>query len=167
MAIREIQRELGVTACYVTHDQEEALGVADRIAVMRNGRVLQVGTPEEIYARPATEFVAGFVGISTILNGTAESGLARTALGEYTAAGVPDGPVRLAVRPESVRIDSDGPCTGKVTKAAYRGDRWLLTVSANETEVLAYAAAARSRGDEVKFGIEPAPVPVAPDEVAE
>ena len=167
LAIRGIQRDLGVTACYVTHDQEEALGVADRIAVMRAGRVLQVGTPEEIYLRPATEFVATFVGLSTILPGVSEGGVARTALGEYPAEGVPDGAVRLAVRPETVRIASGGTLNAIVSKAAYRGDRWLLTVTVGETEVLAYADARREPGETVTLGIDPAPVPVAPDEDGE
>jgi len=164
LAIRGIQQELGVTACYVTHDQEEALGVADRVAIMRNGRVLQVGTPEEIYARPATEFVAGFVGLSTILDGECSGGMARTALGEYPADGAPDGPIRLAVRPESVRIDSGGATDAVVTKAAYRGDRWLLTVRAGETEILAYSAGRREPGDKVRLTIDPGPVGVAADE---
>src|SRR5881296_1879677 len=65
--IRRIQQDLGITTLYVTHDQEEALSIADRIAVMRNGRIEQVGRPEEIYARPRTDFVADFIGISNLL----------------------------------------------------------------------------------------------------
>jgi ABC-type Fe3+/spermidine/putrescine transport system ATPase subunit len=99
-AIRSIQRELGVTTCYVTHDQEEALGVADRVVVMRAGRILRVGTPEEIYAAPESAFVAGFVGLSSLIDGVVTSGVARTALGEFPAEGAADGPARLAVRPE-------------------------------------------------------------------
>jgi len=164
LAIRGIQRDLGVTACYVTHDQEEALGVADRIAIMKDGRVLQVGTPEEIYRRPATEFVATFVGLSTVLQAECASGVAHTALGDFPAEGAADGAIRLAVRPETVRIDSGGTLAAIVTKAAYRGDRWLLTVTAGETEILAYADARREPGDRVTLGIDPAPVLVAPDE---
>src|SRR5213596_2710563 len=65
--IRKIQQDLGVTTLYVTHDQEEALSLADRLAVMRNGRIEQVGRPEEIYARPRTDFVADFIGVSNFL----------------------------------------------------------------------------------------------------
>ncbi|MGH7275406.1 MAG: ABC transporter ATP-binding protein, partial [Candidatus Rokuibacteriota bacterium] len=65
--IRKIQQDLGITALYVTHDQEEALSIADRIAVMKSGRIEQVGRPEEIYERPRTDFVADFIGISNIL----------------------------------------------------------------------------------------------------
>jgi putative spermidine/putrescine transport system ATP-binding protein len=65
--IRKIQQDLGITTVYVTHDQEEALSIADRIAVMRDGRIEQVGPPEEIYAAPRTDFVADFIGISNLL----------------------------------------------------------------------------------------------------
>jgi putative spermidine/putrescine transport system ATP-binding protein len=65
--IRKIQQDLGITTVYVTHDQEEALSIADRMAVMRNGRIEQVGRPEEIYARPRTDFVADFIGVSNFL----------------------------------------------------------------------------------------------------
>src|SRR2546428_11752609 len=66
--IRKIQQDLGITTVYVTHDQEEALSIADRIAVMRNGRIEQVGRPVEVYARPRTDFVADFIGISNLLS---------------------------------------------------------------------------------------------------
>ena len=167
LAIRSIQQDLGVTAGYVTHDQEEALGIADHIVVMRSGRVLQTGTPEEIYARPATEFVAGFVGLSSIIDGECAAGAARTALGEFPVAGVIDGPVRLAVRPETVKIEADGPAVGTVTKAAFRGDRWLLTLRAGEEEVLAYSSGRHETGDEVALRVDPPPVAVAPDEEVE
>ncbi|MEN8148896.1 MAG: ABC transporter ATP-binding protein [Planctomycetota bacterium] len=164
LAIRGIQRELGVTAGYVTHDQEEALGVADRIVVMRNGRVLQAGTPEEIYARPATEFVAGFVGLSSVVSGEGAGQTVRTALGEFPVADAADGAVRLAIRPESVRVGSGGPAKATVTKAAYRGDRWLVTLESGGEELLAWSDVGRGPGDEVTFRIDPAPVVVAADE---
>jgi ABC-type Fe3+/spermidine/putrescine transport system ATPase subunit len=131
---------------------------------MRNGRVLQVGDPEEIYARPATEFVAGFVGLSSILTGTCESGLARTTLGEFPAEGFPDGPVRLAVRPETVKVAPRGAMVATVAKAAFRGDRWLVTLVSNGVELLAYSAEEPAAGEEVSLEIDPAPVPVAADE---
>jgi iron(III) transport system ATP-binding protein len=68
--IRRIQRELGITTLYVTHDQEEALAISDRLAVMSEGRIAQVGTPWEVYTRPESAFVAGFVGLSNVLDGT-------------------------------------------------------------------------------------------------
>ena len=90
--IKRLQRELRLTVAYVTHDQEEAMSISDRIAVMRAGRIEQVGTPSEIYERPATEFVARFVGTANFLDGEiAETGAAgvtvRTALGILSVRG--------------------------------------------------------------------------------
>jgi ABC-type Fe3+/spermidine/putrescine transport system ATPase subunit len=68
--IRELQQKIGITALYVTHDQEEALSIADRIVIMNNGKIMQIGPPEEIYSRPVNMFVAEFIGDSTILQGT-------------------------------------------------------------------------------------------------
>ncbi|HET9781268.1 MAG TPA: ABC transporter ATP-binding protein [Candidatus Dormibacteraeota bacterium] len=84
--LKQIQKEVGITFVYVTHDQEEALTMSDRIAVMANGRIEQVGSPVEVYERPATEFVAGFIGISNVL--------------------LRDG-VRFVVRPEKIRMLTD------------------------------------------------------------
>ena len=72
LELKRIQREVGITFVFVTHDQEEALTMSDRIAVMSDGRVEQIGTPEEIYHRPATPFVAGFIGEANLLPGTVE-----------------------------------------------------------------------------------------------
>ena len=66
--IKKLQRRLGITTIYVTHDQEEALAISDRIAVMKEGHVMQIGTPRDIYAKPANPFVAGFIGVSNFLN---------------------------------------------------------------------------------------------------
>ena len=82
--LKRIQREVGITFVYVTHDQEEALTMSDRIAVMNNGRVEQVGNPEDVYERPATTFVAGFIGVSNLMPGTVTSG--RRAGSRSTAA---------------------------------------------------------------------------------
>ncbi len=72
--LKQIQREVGITFVYVTHDQEEALSMSDRIAVMHEGRVMQCGAPEDVYERPSEEFVAGFIGISNLITGTVEDG---------------------------------------------------------------------------------------------
>lgn len=109
LELKKIQREVGVTFVTVTHDQEEALTMSDRIAVMDGGRVLQVDTPEAIYERPATRFVANFIGTSNFLTGTLGGGrLGVDGLGNIAVPdghGHPDGtPVHLAVRPENVRL---------------------------------------------------------------
>jgi len=100
--IRRIQRELGITTIYVTHDQEEAMAVSDRIAVMNVGRIEGVGEPLELYYRPRTEFVARFLGISNILELEAENGVAR--LGNLELKVGVEGRVRVFFRPESVLI---------------------------------------------------------------
>ncbi len=135
--IKRLQRELRLTVAYVTHDQEEAMSISDRIAVMRAGRIEQVGTPTEIYERPATEFVARFVGTANFLDGevaetSAAGATVRTALGilavhvagPQLAAGAK---VRLVVRPESVRLSTTEPLegssavAGKIVGVSYTG----------------------------------------------
>ena len=109
--IRRIQLEVGTTTLFVTHDQEEALAVADRVGVMRDGRIEQIGPPEEIYARPRSPFVANFIGLTNTLPGTAD-GDTVTVLGSRVpllpgSAG--PGPVHALVRPESIRLTAAAP----------------------------------------------------------
>jgi spermidine/putrescine transport system ATP-binding protein len=110
--LKAIQREVGITFLYVTHDQEEALAMSDRIAVMDHGVVEQCGTPEEVYERPAKPFVAGFIGISNLLEGTVEGGDVRLANGTLVPARVPGDcgngtAVHLSVRPEKILLDGN------------------------------------------------------------
>ncbi|MBP1911028.1 ABC transporter ATP-binding protein [Thermococcus stetteri] len=100
--IRRIQKELGITTVYVTHDQEEAMAVSDRIAVMNSGRIEQIGTPLELYYHPKTEFVAKFLGLSNILELEAENGIARLGTLEFKTGR--DGKVRVFFRPENVLV---------------------------------------------------------------
>ncbi|NJE09545.1 ABC transporter ATP-binding protein [Thermococcus sp. MAR1] len=100
--IKRIQRELGITTIYVTHDQEEAMAVSDRIAVMNFGRVEQVGKPLELYYRPKTEFVARFLGLSNILELKAENG--RACLNNLCFDVGREGKVRIFFRPESAYV---------------------------------------------------------------
>ena len=96
--LKQIQREVGITFVFVTHDQEEALSMSDRIAVMTEGRVAQCGPPEEVYEQPTEQFVAGFIGISNLLEGTAEDGgMVRIADGTRVPAPLPG---RLRARGE-------------------------------------------------------------------
>ena len=152
--LKRIQREVGITFVYVTHDQEEALTMSDRIAVMSNGNVEQIGTPTEIYGKPATVFVAGFIGQANLwpcaveerVNGTATVG----ALGTHLSAschipGITVGQQgTVMVRPERLQISMSEPSTtgarvsGKVTDLTFQGPvvRLLLTV-ADGAQVLA------------------------------
>jgi spermidine/putrescine transport system ATP-binding protein len=111
--LKRIQTEVGITFIYVTHDQEEAMTMSNRIAVMRHGKIEQLGAPEELYERPTTAFVAGFLGVSNLLDGevTERGGtLARVRLGDGTVLSAPAelvngaGSVRVGVRPEKLRV---------------------------------------------------------------
>ena len=128
--LKAIQREVGITFLYVTHDQEEALAMSDRIAVMDQGVVQQCGSPEEVYERPTVPFVAGFMGISNLMEGTAEGEGVRLATGDLCAAPVPDdcaagATVQLSVRPEKIWLDSaeDGMVrlAGTIAERVYVG----------------------------------------------
>ncbi len=122
--IRAIQKRLGLTAVYVTHDQEEALEISDRIAVMSNGRVEQVGTPEDIYERPERVFVADFIGAANLIRGDVAAGrfTASEGGGSVPAGGEENGAATLLVRPEDMLLARDGEGTpGKVAAHFYAG----------------------------------------------
>jgi spermidine/putrescine transport system ATP-binding protein len=108
--LKGIQREVGITFLYVTHDQEEALAMSDRIAVMEEGEIKQCGSPEEIYEQPSGPFVAGFIGISNLLTGVVEDGGVKLGSGVTCAAELPTDAVQgsevhLSVRPEKIWLD--------------------------------------------------------------
>ncbi len=139
--LKRILREVGTTAIFVTHDQDEALTMSDRIAVMHAGRIEQLGTPAEIYHRPATAFALDFVGLSTRLAGrvtSADGGeiMIETALGRVPARAnfFPGSPVVVGVRPERIRLDAAGPCTvtAPLADVAFQGARVLLHCTAPE-----------------------------------
>jgi iron(III) transport system ATP-binding protein len=114
--IRKLQKQLGITVLYVTHDQEEALAVSDRIAVMRSGRIEQVASPRAIYEQPETPFVASFVGTTNLLNGVvrsrdgelAEISFAGTVMRTNSARGKPGDAVVMSPRPEALRLLAPG-----------------------------------------------------------
>ncbi|MCU1407529.1 MAG: transporter ATP-binding protein [Glaciihabitans sp.] len=120
--IRRIQTDLGITTLFVTHDQEEALAVADRVAVMREGRIEQIGTPEQLYGSPATPFVANFVGLSNrvpaeLIGGTVHAyGVQLALLGDRQ----PDGAVTAFVRPEDITFSAEG-LDATVTASSFLG----------------------------------------------
>jgi spermidine/putrescine transport system ATP-binding protein len=151
--LKRIQREVGITFVFVTHDQGEALTMSDRIAVMSRGKVEQIGTPEEIYAKPATIFVAGFIGSANLLPGTLDSvndGRARVRLDNGTVvetigatlAQVGD-PVTVMLRPERLSPRADGAADGRAVSGAVRqvifqGSELRLLVDLSDgTEVVA------------------------------
>jgi spermidine/putrescine transport system ATP-binding protein len=142
--LKRIQREVGITFVYVTHDQNEALTMSDRLAVMNDGRVEQEGGPEEIYERPATRFVAGFIGTSNLLSGRISRLLGEQAIievspderivlpGQTVSAG---DEVELTVRPEKISIGTSQPGTdgcqlrGTVTEVVYLGTSTNFSVT--------------------------------------
>ncbi len=133
--IRKLQKELGITTVYVTHDQEEALTLSDRIVVFNKGRVFQIGTPKQLYERPENAFVADFIGINNLLEGTVSGSQKdllsiKTPLGEIQA--IPNADLKAGqrclacIRPENIELGTGSPgrnvARGKVSFAAYLGN---------------------------------------------
>ncbi len=114
--VRDLQQRLKITTLFVTHGQDEALALADRIVVMRDGRTEQIDPPDVVYRRPATPFVAGFIGTMNLIEGAVEGGAFRHA-GFTLRVPVPDGPATFAVRPEALDI---APAQGTAPATVHR-----------------------------------------------
>ncbi|GLZ31745.1 sugar ABC transporter ATP-binding protein [Lentzea sp. NBRC 105346] len=127
--LKRLQRELALTTVFVTHDQAEALALADRIAVMDAGRIRQLGTPREVFQRPADMFVANFIGSTpmNLLPGTVVDGQVEFAGTRLPASGVP-GEVTVGIRPEYLRIAPDGVLSGRVSIVENLGVTSLVTL---------------------------------------
>jgi len=124
--LKRLQLETGITFIFVTHDQEEALTMSDRVAVMRDGRILQVGNPRDIYTRPVDRFVADFIGETNFLSATIDGKKVRLATGDTVAASGVEAhsegaAVTLAIRPEQVRVDDKGGLAATVAETVYFG----------------------------------------------
>ncbi|MER6526021.1 ABC transporter ATP-binding protein [Streptomyces sp. NPDC001508] len=166
--IRRLQQELGITTLFVTHDQEEALSVADRVAVMRAGRLEQCAAPAELYGRPATAFVAEFVGTMSRIPGTLADERVQV-LGQRlpvdgTAPAATE--VDVLVRPEAVRVRADEAGTARVAATAFLGAVVRVTVRlADGTEAKAdlpaHEAAGLGAGTTVRVSLPARPVLVA------
>ncbi|MCC7384546.1 MAG: ABC transporter ATP-binding protein [Deltaproteobacteria bacterium] len=158
--IRDLGRRLSITVVLVTHDQAEALSTADRVAVMRSGRIVQLASPEEIYRRPADLYVARVVGAVNALEVASvraagpklevEAGPVRAVL-EGAAPAAPLGSLRLMVRPENVRLDDHGELRFTVESLAFLGDRAELELSREGARLRAVSTALHAPrvGDEV------------------
>jgi spermidine/putrescine transport system ATP-binding protein len=135
-----IQRQVGTTFVFVTHDQEEAMGLADRIAILNGGRIEQIGTPEEIYRRPCSRYVAEFIGESNILAGRKEGEVFRLENGAQVpiSANAPEGTTSLVLRPESLRIAANGFLDAEIVSRAYLGatTRIVMRLSGSEQLVV-------------------------------
>jgi putative spermidine/putrescine transport system ATP-binding protein len=162
--IRRVQSEVGTTTLFVTHDQEEALAVADRVGVMNHGRLEQIGTPVELYTTPATPFVADFVGLSNRLPARAEDGTAHV-LGATLPAlpGSVTGPGTALVRPEAIDVVPDPDGNAQVVGITFLGAVSRVEVQLRGgVRVTAQTSGARARslatGMRVTARIDPAPV---------
>ena len=172
--LKDIQREVGITFVYVTHDQEEALAMSDRIAVMHEGRVIQCGEPEDIYEKPGEAFVAGFIGVSNLMEGVVDGkDKVKLASGQKVSAPLPEGldlgeTVQLSVRPEKIALDEleQGMVSidGTVEQRVYQGVNTQVTVSLGDgarvvaLEQNTYRASSDDRwdpGTKVKVGWHP------------
>ena len=132
-----ILRPLGVTVVLVTHDREEAFTLADRIALMRDGAVVQVGAPEELYFAPAGRWAAQFIGAANVLRGPVDGGHVRTPLGPVRAAGTNGASsVEVLVRPELVELEPDGAGPGQVVGREFRGHDVFYRVLVDGLEVV-------------------------------
>ncbi len=160
--LKSIQREVGITFLYVTHDQEEALTMSDRLAVMTNGRVEQLGSPREVYERPETTFVADFIGVSNLMraqstgSGQIEVGDVRLAVsGQSLEPGV----VRVAIRPERVRIEAlstagDNRVPVRIERFVYLGSTTQVFVTLPGGDRLQALVANAEEVDEYDVGQE-------------
>jgi putative spermidine/putrescine transport system ATP-binding protein len=162
--IRRVQIDVGTTTLFVTHDQEEALAVADRVGVMNAGRLDQIATPSELYSAPATPFVGEFVGLSNRI--PAESGGGRV---QVLGASIPvlpgsaEGPGHALIRPESVSFTSSSDGQATIAAVAFLGPVSRATATLDDgTSVVAQLdsaeATALSVGDRVRVSIDPSPV---------
>jgi len=138
--LKSLQREVGIAFVFVTHDQEEAMVMSDRIALLRSGELEQVATPREIYSRPATAYVAQFIGHTNLLNGEVRDGVAHCGVLSWKAS-LPDGPAVFSLRPEQLRVANSGVAgivrvQGRVLQQAFHGATELLRVQCSNGLVL-------------------------------
>ena len=168
--LKRIQRSTGIAFVFVTHDQEEALALGDRIAVLDGGRIVQVGTPQEIYEAPATRFVADFIGETNLLPVEYDGAGTLTVAGQWKldvaeARGADESalasqePLVLAARPERIRIDPDGELQGIVVETSYLGSDIHLAIDLGDDLVVNVRTDAEdstpAAGDSVGIRIDP------------
>ena len=170
--IKRIQQETGLTIIYVTHDQSEAMTLADRIAVMKQGEMIQSGSPQEVYQRPANTFVARFIGISNMLNckvthtdGKHQAMLPNgQAIDIETLQGRAEGQVQLSIRPEDIVINNNEQenkgSRGTVESVAYHGNlvRYLVAVDSLKLHIESPSNAIFKQGDNIHFRVHRAVV---------
>lgn len=160
LELKSMHDKLGITFIYVTHDQEEALTMSDKIVVLSEGKIQQTGTPEDIYNEPKNAFVADFIGESNIFKGIMTGPLkVRFCGGEFTGMDdVPEGTlVDVVVRPEDVIITSpeDGTIVGEVTSVIFKGMHYELAVESGKYEMIIRTTKCYSVGDTIGMKLDP------------
>lgn len=142
--LKRLQQDTGITFVFVTHDQEEAMSMGDRIAVFNSGKIAQIGTPREIYRKPVNSFVADFIGETNLLEGTVVGGKIEVASGVVDSSAIASdceipksGQVTIAVRPEDLEVRADGPLKGTVRDVIFTGGLVRVYVALGDTEVVA------------------------------
>ncbi|HUM03823.1 MAG TPA: ABC transporter ATP-binding protein [Terriglobales bacterium] len=168
--LKALQREVGITFIFVTHDQEEAMVMSDRIALLRSGELEQVASPREIYNRPATAYTAQFIGHTNLLKAEVERGKAQCGALRWTTSH-PDGPCLFSLRPECIRL-AGAASTGairfsaRLRDQAFHGATEFLRVECEGGQILTVRAASRDfRDDAIEFEFDPSDaVPVNPSE---
>ena len=160
LELKQMHDDLGITFIYVTHDQEEALTMSDRIVVMSEGKMQQLGTPEDIYNEPKNAFVADFIGESNIFNGIMTGHLkTRFCGGEFTCVDdVEEGThITAVVRPEDVELTAPekGTIHGIVTSVIFKGMHYEITIESGRNEMVARSVHAARPGDQVGICLEP------------
>ena len=155
--VRRILKWAGATAIFVTHDQEEALAIADVVAVMREGRVVQVGTPQALYLRPTDRWVAGFIGEGGFVTGEAMPGRVETPLGTFPHFGSVRGPVEVMVRPEWIHLEPAEDGAARVIDQEFYGHDQLILIEFDGGRTLkgrVSAGPVYTPGDRVEVAIE-------------
>ncbi|TDV47092.1 thiamine transport system ATP-binding protein [Actinophytocola oryzae] len=157
MDLAGVLRVADATALVVTHDHDEAFTLADRVAVMRAGAVVQTGPPDEVWRRPADEDTARFLGCGTFLPAEVRDGVATCELGSVAVPWAAAGRVTLGLRPTALRLDEDGTVTGKLIRSVHRRDHVRLQVRLDDTDRLvdAVAGIAETPGDRVRLRLDP------------
>jgi ABC-type Fe3+/spermidine/putrescine transport system ATPase subunit len=161
-AIVEIQERLGIAAVYVTHHPEEALSMARRVAVLDRGRLLQHGSPREVFERPAGRRAASILGPACFLGGTRTGPNAvETAAGPVSIAdGGPGGNVLLVIRPRTVRADGRGKVRGRVRRSFFEGGGWRVLVDLAGEDLVMESSVELPEGEDVALSFDPPPAVV-------
>src|SRR2546423_2359991 len=174
LELKSLQREVGIAFVFVTHDQEEAMVMSDRIALLRSGELEQVATPREIYSRPATAYVAQFIGYTNLLTADVQAGVVRSGTLSWPAA-IGDGPMLFSLRPEHIRLAGTTSLPGsvrvrgRVLHQAFHGATELIRVQCTDGLVLVVRTAGGSAiKDDVELEFAPGhavPVRQSPEKI--